>query len=49
LKTAKHSSWCVLSGEKHRVKCQPLEINSLVMTTLDRENNTVEKGRGEKE
>lgn len=48
MKIAEHSSWCVLSGKKHRAKCQPLEINSLVMTTLDGENNTGEKVRGKK-
>lgn len=48
MKIAVHSSWCVLSGEQHRAKCQPLEINSLVMTTLDAENNAREKVREEK-
>lgn len=46
-------TWCsfenrgafILSGERHRAKCQTLEINSLVMTTLDGENNTGEKVR----
>lgn len=45
---AAHSSRCVLSGERHMAKCQTLEINSLVMTTLDGENNTGEKVREEK-
>lgn len=46
-------TWCsfenrgafILSGERHRAKCQTLEINSLVMTTLDGENNTGEEVR----
>lgn len=36
----------ILSGERHRAKCQTLEINSFVMTTLDGGNNTGEEVGG---